>query len=131
MPRYKYVANRLLTAIENILLGVKLSEYHTGYRASHARCWRPSLNENSDDFVFDNQMLAQVVAFGYSIGEISCPTRYFPEASSINLRRSIVYGVGVLLTAIRFRLHKWGLIRPPFLSPEGRRLVRQGAGANS
>jgi len=76
-------------------------------------------------------MLAQVVAFGYSIGEISCPTRYFPEASSINLRRSVIYGIGVLLTAIRFRLHKWGLIRPPFLSREGRRLVPQRAGANS
>jgi glycosyltransferase involved in cell wall biosynthesis len=123
MPRYKYVANRLLTLFENILLGVKLSEYHTGYRAFSRQVLESlPLNENSDDFVFDNQMLAQVVAFGYSIGEISCPTRYFPEASSINLRRSIVYGIGVVLTAIRFRLHKWRLIRVPFLSPEGRRL---------
>ncbi len=132
MPRYKYVANRVLTAIENILLGVKLSEYHTGYRAFSRQVLETlPLNENSDDFVFDNQMLAQVVAFGYSIGEISCPTRYFPEASSINLRRSVIYGIGVLLTAIQFRLHKWGLIRPPFLSSEGRRLVPQRAGANS
>src|SRR6266545_2602054 len=128
MPRYKYVANRLLTAFENILLGVKLSEYHTGYRAFSRQVLESlPLHENSDDFVFDNQMLAQVVAFGYSIGEISCPTRYFPEASSINLRRSIVYGIGVVLTAIRFRLHKWRLIRAPFLSPHGRRLTAGGA----
>jgi glycosyltransferase involved in cell wall biosynthesis len=124
MPRYKYVANRLLTAFENILLGVKLSEYHTGYRAFSRQVLESlPLNENSNDFVFDNQMLAQAVAFGYSIGEISCPTRYFPGASSINLRRSIVYGIGVVLTAIRFRLHKWKLIRAPFLSAEGRRLA--------
>ena len=128
MPRYKYVANRFLTAFENILLGVKLSEYHTGYRAfSRPVLESLPLNENSDDFVFDNQMLAQVVAFGFSIGEISCPTRYFPEASSINLRRSIVYGLGVVLTAIRFRLHKWRLIRARFLSPEGRRLAAGSA----
>jgi glycosyltransferase involved in cell wall biosynthesis len=128
MPRYKYVANRLLTAFENILLGVKLSEYHTGYRAFSRQVLESlPLNENSDDFVFDNQMLAQAVAFGYSIGEISCPTRYFPGASSINLRRSIVYGIGVVLTAIRFRLHKWKLIRTPFLSPEGRRLATSSA----
>jgi len=124
MPLWKYIANRGLTFAENILLGAKLSEYHTGYRAfSREVLERLSLAENSDDFVFDNQMLAQVVAFGYSIGEISCPTRYFPEASSINLRRSIIYGIGVLLTAIRFRLHKWRLDQPRFLSPEGRRLA--------
>jgi glycosyltransferase involved in cell wall biosynthesis len=123
MPRYKYVANRVLTAIENMLLGVKLSEYHTGYRAFSRRVLETlPLNENSDDFVFDNQILAQVVAFGYSIGEISCPTRYFPEASSINLHRSVIYGFGVLATAIRYRLHHWKLIRARFLSPEGRRL---------
>ena len=128
MPLYKYVANRFLTAFENILLGVKLSEYHTGYRAfSRQVLERLPLNENSDDFVFDNQMLAQVVAFGFSIGEISCPTRYFPEASSINLRRSIVYGLGVVLTAIRFRLHKWRLIQAPFLSSKGRQLVTGAA----
>ena len=128
MPRYKYIANRLLTAFENILLGVKLSEYHTGYRAFSRQVLESlPLHENSDDFVFDNQMLAQTVAFGYSIGEISCPTRYFPEASSINLRRSIVYGIGVVLTAIRFRLHKWKLIRAPFLSREGRRLAASSA----
>ena len=97
MPLYKYVANRFLTAVENILLGIKLSEFHTGYRAFSRRVLETlPLNENSDDFVFDNQVLAQAVAFGFSIGEISCPTKYFPEASSINFRRSVTYGFGVL-----------------------------------
>lgn len=112
MPLYKYVFNRLLTAVENVLLGIKLSEYHTGYRAfsRHVLETLP-LEENSDDFVFDNQMLAQAVAFGFRIGEVSCPTRYFPEASSINFRRSVVYGLGVLGTALAFRLHRWGIKR--------------------
>src|SRR3982751_21886 len=97
MPLYKYVANRFLTAVENLLLGVKLSEFHTGYRAFSRRVLETlPLHENSDDFVFDNQILAQAVAFGFLIGEISCPTRYFPEASSINFRRSMTYGMGVL-----------------------------------
>ena len=97
MPFYKYVANRLLTAFENLFLGVKLSEYHTGYRAfSREVLTRLPLRENSDDFVFDNQMLAQCVYFGFRIGEVSCPTKYFKEASSINFRRSVQYGLGVL-----------------------------------
>ena len=124
MPLYKYVFNRLLTAIENVLLGIKLSEYHTGYRAfsRHVLETLP-LEENSDDFVFDNQMLAQAVAFGFRIGEVSCPTRYFPEASSINFRRSVVYGLGVLGTALAFRLHRWGIKRSRLFEPEGKRLA--------
>jgi glycosyltransferase involved in cell wall biosynthesis len=109
MPVWKYIANRFLTAAENILLGAKLSEYHTGYRAfSRELLERISLAGNSDDFVFDNQMLAQVLWHGYTIGEVSCPTKYFPEASSINLRRSIKYGFGCLATGCSFRLAKWG-----------------------
>src|SRR5208282_1507153 len=98
---------RFLTALENILLGIKLSEFHTGYRAFSRRVLETlPLHENSDDFVFDNQMLAQAVAFGFSIGEISCPTKYFPEASSIDFRRSVSYGFGVLATAFLYRLHR-------------------------
>jgi glycosyltransferase involved in cell wall biosynthesis len=110
MPVWKYVANRFLTAAENILLDAKLSEYHTGYRAfSRELLEKISLAGNSDDFVFDNQMLAQILWHGYTIGEVSCPTKYFPEASSINLRRSIKYGFGCLATGGSFRLAKWGL----------------------
>ena len=124
MPLYKYISNRLLTAVENVLLGVKLSEYHTGYRAFSRQVLETlPLEENSDDFVFDNQILAQAVAFGYRIGEISCPTKYFPEASSINFRRSVIYGLGVLGTAISYRLHRWGLRRSPLLEPGGQRLA--------
>jgi glycosyltransferase involved in cell wall biosynthesis len=123
MPRYKYFANRFLTAVENVLLGTKLSEFHTGYRAFSRRVLETlPLEENSDDFVFDNQMLAQAVCFDFKIGEISCPTRYFGEASSINLRRSIVYGLGVLLTALQYRLHRWGLLHPAIFSHSGNRL---------
>jgi len=123
MPAWKYVANRVLTLIENILLGVKLSEYHTGYRAfSRTVLETLPLEENSDDFVFDNQMLAQTVHFGFRIGEISCPTKYFEEASSINFRRSVVYGFGVLGTALAYRLHRLGIGRNPLFRPEGRRL---------
>ncbi len=123
MPLYKFVANRLLTLVENILLGTKLSEYHTGYRAFNRRLLETlPLEENSDDFVFDNQMLAQAAAFGFRIGEISCPAKYFPEASSINFRRSVVYGMGVLATAVSYRLHRWGLRRSPLFEPNGRRL---------
>jgi len=129
MPRYKYVANRILTAIENILLGTKLSEFHTGYRAFSRQVLETlPLEENSDDFVFDNQMLAQAVWFDFKIGEISCPTRYFAEGSSINLRRSIIYGLGVLRTAFQFRLHRWGVIRSPLFAPNGRRLSTSIAG---
>ncbi len=123
MPLYKYVANRFLTAVENILLGIKLSEFHTGYRAFSRRVLETlPLNENSDDFVFDNQVLAQAVAFGFPIGEISCPTKYFPEASSINFRRSVTYGFGVLGTVLRYRLHRWGVLRSRLFGRDGRRL---------
>jgi glycosyltransferase involved in cell wall biosynthesis len=112
MPRYKYFANRVLTAIENLLLGHKLSEYHTGYRAFSREVLESlPLERNSNDFVFDNQMLAQLVWHGYRIGEVSCPTKYFPEASSINFRRSVIYGSGVLKTALQFRLAKMGVCR--------------------
>jgi glycosyltransferase involved in cell wall biosynthesis len=111
MPVYKYIANRFLTLVENILLGHKLSEYHTGYRAfSREVLERLPLERNSDDFVFDNQMLAQLVWFGFRIGEVSCPTKYFEEASSINFRRSVVYGMGVLKTALQYRMQRWGVI---------------------
>jgi glycosyltransferase involved in cell wall biosynthesis len=111
MPFYKYVANRFLTLVENILLGHKLSEYHTGYRAfTREVLERLPLDRDSDDFVFDNQMLAQIVWYGFRIGEISCPTKYFKEASSINFRRSVIYGLGVLKTALQFRLQRAGLM---------------------
>lgn len=123
MPLYKYVANRLLTAFENLFLGVKLSEYHTGYRAfSREVLTDLPLLEDSDDFVFDNQMLAQCVHFGFHIGEVSCPTKYFEEASSINFRRSVQYGFGVLATTLQFALQKWGLIHLPRYSANGRKL---------
>jgi len=111
MPVYKYIANRLLTAVENLLLGTKLSEFHTGYRAFSKRVLASlPLHVNSDDFVFDNEMLVQIIYFGYRVGEISCPTRYFKEASSINFVKSVVYGLGVLSTTAKFRLQKLGLI---------------------
>ena len=123
MPLYKYVANRLLTAFENMFLRVKLSEYHTGYRAfSREVLSRLPLGENSDDFVFDNQMLAQCVHFGFRIGEVSCPTKYFEEASSINFRRSVKYGFGVLATALEFALQRAGVIHLPRFSDNGRKL---------
>ena len=126
MPFYKYVANRLLTACENIFLRVKLSEYHTGYRAfSRDVLTKLPLLENSDDFVFDNQMLAQCVHFGFRIGEVSCPTKYFEEASSINFRRSVKYGFGVLATTAQFALQSWGLAKFSIFSERGRRLERQ------
>jgi glycosyltransferase involved in cell wall biosynthesis len=112
MPFYKYVSNRFLTLVQNLLIGQKLSEYHTGYRAwSRAVLERLPLLNCSEDFVFDNQMLVQAVYFGFRIGEISCPTKYFPEASSINFQRSMVYGVGVLRTSLQFRLQRCGLMR--------------------
>jgi len=118
MPLYKYVANRFLTLVENLLLGHKLSEYHTGYRAfSREILERLPLESNSEDFVFDNQMLAQIVWSGYRIGEVSCPTKYFAEASSINFRRSVIYGLGVLKTALQFRLCKLGLVKAAIFEP--------------
>ncbi len=112
MPLWKYVANRFLTFAENVLLGAKISEYHTGYRAfSRQLLERLPVDEGSDDFVFDNQMLAQIVWLGETIAEVSCPTRYEPESSSINFKRSVVYGFGCLRTGLTFRLAKLGLIR--------------------
>jgi len=113
MPLYKYLANRILTFVENCLLEHKLSEYHSGYRAFSREVLETlPLEENSDDFVFDNQMLAQVIWADFRIGEVSCPTKYFPEASSINFKRSVTYGFGVLGTAVRFRLAKMGILSP-------------------
>jgi hypothetical protein len=123
MPLYKYVANRLLTAFENLFLRIKVSEYHTGYRAfSREVLTKLPLLENSDDFVFDNQMLAQCAYFGFRIGEVSCPTKYFPEASSINFQRSVKYGLEVLSTTMKFALQKWGLMHYAIFNPKGRRL---------
>ena len=121
MPLWKYVANRFLTLFENTCLGAKLSEYHTGYRAfSRTVLQDLPLLENSDDFVFDNQMLAQCVHFGFHIGEVSCPTKYFAEASSINFRRSVQYGLGVLLTSVQFRLQNIGLGQFRIFNRKGR-----------
>jgi glycosyltransferase involved in cell wall biosynthesis len=118
MPVWKYVANRALTFIENVMLGAKLSEYHTGYRAfSREILERIDLSANSDDFVFDNQMLAQIVWHGFTIGEVSCPTKYFAEASSINFSRSVKYGFGCLNTGLKFRLSKWGWIKSRLFFP--------------
>lgn len=117
MPRYKYVFNRFLSAVENLLLGSKLSEFHTGYRAfSREVLENLPLHENSDDFVFDNEILAQIIYFGYRVGEVSCPTRYFKEASSINFKRSVIYGFGVLITSIKFRLQRLRLIKSRLFS---------------
>jgi len=117
MPAYKYIANRFLTAAQNLIVGSKLSEFHTGYRAFAKRVLTSlPLAANSDDFIFDNQMLVQALAFGMRVGEISCPTRYFPEASEISFGRSIVYGFGVLWTSALYRLWRWNLIRPKMFS---------------
>ena len=123
MPLWKYLANRFLTATENTLIGYKLAEYHTGYRAFSRRLLETlPLEENSDDFVFDNQMLAQAIWFGFHIGEISCPARYFPEASSINFRRSMKYGFGVLGTALEYRAARMGFASSQRFAQSGRRL---------
>jgi glycosyltransferase involved in cell wall biosynthesis len=115
MPVYKYIANRFLTLAENILLAQKFSEYHTGYRAFAREVLETlPLDANSNDFIFDNQMIAQMVWFGYRVGELSCPTKYFKEASSINFRRSVIYGLGVLATALQFRLNRWGWASSPY-----------------
>jgi len=123
MPRYKYVANRFLTAIQNLLAGAKLSEYHTGYRAFTREVLEAlPLLENSDDFLFDNQMLAQILYQGFRIGEISCPAAYFEEASSINFSRSLRYGIGVLGVSVQLFLQRLGLASYPIFDPNGRKL---------
>jgi len=123
MPIYKYISNRLLTAFQNLLLRQKLSEYHTGYRAfSRELLKKIPLEENTDDFVFDNEMLSQVMYFGFRIGELSCPTKYFTEASSISFRRSLKYGIGVVLTSVKFRLQRMGLASFRIFNPQGHRL---------
>jgi glycosyltransferase involved in cell wall biosynthesis len=124
MPLYKYAANRFLTAFQNVFTGAKLSEYHTGYRAFAAEVLNKlPLAENSDDFVFDNQILAQCIFFGYGIGEISCPTRYFEEASSIGFRRSVRYGMGVLYTTLKFALQRAGIGHFQLFRSDGRGLL--------
>jgi glycosyltransferase involved in cell wall biosynthesis len=124
MPFYKYVSNRFLTAVQNLIVGAKLSEYHTGFRAfSKEVLMALPLLENSDDFVFDNEMLAQCVYFGYRIGEVSCPTKYFDQASSINFRRSVIYGFGVLATTLKCRLQKLGIVQYRLFSAAGRKLL--------
>jgi glycosyltransferase involved in cell wall biosynthesis len=127
MPLYKYVANRALTAIENVFVGQKLSEYHTGYRAFSRRLLETlPLHENSDGFVFDNEVLVQAAYFGFNVAEVTCPTSYFAEASSIGWWSGVIYGAGVLRVACDYRLAKLGLSHPRFLSSEGRRLGDEG-----
>jgi len=124
MPPYKYVSNRFLTAVQNLLLGYKLSEYHTGFRAFSCQVLESiPLEENSDDFLFDNQMLAQAIYFNYRIGEISCPTKYFAEASSISFKRSVKYGFGVLSTSLKFRIQKMGLAKFRIFDTDRTRLL--------
>ncbi|MEE9591645.1 MAG: glycosyltransferase family 2 protein [Thermodesulfobacteriota bacterium] len=123
MPRYKYISNRILTLIQNLLMGQKLSEYHTGYRAFSRKVLETTpLLENSDDFVFDNQMLAQVLYFGFNVAEVTCPAKYFEAASSINFRRSAVYGLGVLSTSIKCLLQRTGLKSFRIFNKQGKRL---------
>ena len=122
MPRYKYFSNRVLTFLENLATGAKLSEYHTGYRAFSRRVLEAlPIWSNSDGFVFDNQMLLQALHFGFRVGEISCPTHYFPEASSVDFRGSVKYGMGVLQMAATFRLQRWGLLASSVFTPPGER----------
>jgi len=127
MPMYKYIANRFLTAVENFIIQQKLSEYHTGYRAFSAEVLKNiPLIENSDDFVFDNEMLLQTMYFGFSVGEVSCPAKYFEEASSISFRRSVTYGIGVLHTAMKYFFSKRGHNKHyPIFNPEGKKLNPQ------
>jgi glycosyltransferase involved in cell wall biosynthesis len=116
MPIYKYIANRLLTLFQNILMNQKLSEYHTGYRAFDRKVFdHIAIEKNSDDFVFDNQITAQIFFAGFEIGEVTCPTKYFDDASSINFKRSAIYGLGVLNVSIQYRLQKWGIARFSYL----------------
>jgi glycosyltransferase involved in cell wall biosynthesis len=124
MPVYKYIANRFLTAFQNLVLRSKLSEFHTGYRAFSRKVLETlPLNGNSDDFVFDNEMLVQIIFFGYRIGEISCPTRYFTDASSIGFGKAFRYGVGVIITSFKCLLHRLQLCKDPIFDPEGRKLM--------
>jgi glycosyltransferase involved in cell wall biosynthesis len=117
MPLYKYIANRSLTFIQNLLLWKKLSEYHTGFRAYHADVLRKiNFAGNSDDFIFDNEIIVQIFNAGYEIGEISCPTRYFEQASSINFHKGVKYGLGILKVSVLYRLHKWGMVKYKLLS---------------
>lgn len=123
MPLYKYVSNRFLTLVENLLLGQKLSEYHTGFRAFSRKLLETlPLSENSDGYVFDNQILAQAVYFGFRIGELSCPSRYFTDASSIDFRESVLYGLGVLTTALLYWAHRRGLHQSSLFNPVGKKL---------
>ncbi|NVM22891.1 MAG: glycosyltransferase family 2 protein [Desulfobacterales bacterium] len=118
MPRYKYVANRVLTLVQNLLLGYKLSEYHTGYRAfSRKLLEKLPLENNDDDFVFDNQMLSQIIYAGFNIGEVTCPTRYMEDSSSIGFHKAVLYGIGVINTSVTFRLHRLGLLRSHLFAP--------------
>jgi len=127
MPLYKYIANRFLTLVENMALGVKISEYHTGFRAFTRQVLQTlPLGENSDDFVFDSEMLVQTVYFGFSMGELSCPTRYFKEASSINFRRSVKYGFGVLASVIKYVFQKKGIKNYPIFNASGNKLSADG-----
>lgn len=127
MPVYKYLFNRVLTLIQNLLMGQKLSEYHTGYRAFSRKILETlPLEENSDDFVFDNEMIAQMLYFGFRVGEVSCPTHYSPESSSISFRRSVKYGFGVLSVSMKYFLEKRGLIRTRIFNAEGQRLKVEG-----
>ncbi len=126
MPRYKYISNRFLTMAQNLLMGTAFSEFHTGYRAfSRKVLLTLPLEENENGFIFDNEIIAQAVYFGFSVGEISCPTKYFKEASSISFKPSVVYGLGVLRTALRFFLQKRGLRSYPMFAPSGRRLLNR------
>ena len=125
MPLYKYISNRVLTLAQNLIMSQKMSEYHSGYRGwSRAVLERLPLLSCSDDFVFDNQMLTQALYFGFRVGEISCPTKYFPEASSINFRRSVSYGFGVLRTSLQYRLKKWGITHPAIFADAPERRIR-------
>ena len=123
MPLYKYVSNRFLTLIENIIIQQKLSEYHTGYRAFSRKVLQTiPILENSDDFVFDNQMLCQILYFGFEVGEVSCPALYFDDASSISFSRSLTYGLGVIQTALKYTMAKQGIGHFKIFNPHGRKL---------
>ena len=123
MPLYKYISNRILTLLQNLLLGSKYSEFHTGYRAFRREVLQKlPLEENSNDFVFDNQMISQIVWFGYRLGEVSCPCRYNQDASSLSFQRSLLYGIQVLKTSILFRLARFGWVHPRIFAPDGQRL---------